>query len=339
MKSVSVIAVSSADKAAGDAVEVLAYLVSLRLCDSFITVDLDQVESKDLSEIPAHMVTAQDQEEIGLNKALAIQGALDRVRLVSATTLTGRTDELDRLASEVNTLSAWVRKLVKYPIILTEARISVPISSDVPDIEPFFGPKGTANLIALGEDEVAVGAVALRAHAFTPQQEAAHVAFEIATTAGLWTAMDSAPIDDWDFDAGAGDPASHVAFISSAARVVVDSSLDARDALSIRGELPIPRGFTFVPPFAEIEDDIVDAVYPPGLTYRPSDRISDRGEASSVTFGAVLRELGRLPVYALSSVTRDLSTSGRESMREILIENGFDDVTLSQNDDDGGLLT
>ncbi len=338
MDSVSIIAYSPHDKDAVAALEILKYLVGLSLCDSFVAVPLDGTDRLENGGVTAYEIDQDSTIEHGLNELLAGKGALDTVRYMAVTTFAQEGDNLSGVAEGASSLSGRIRDLTLNRVRLVEGRLMVPLSTNRLTTDVFFGRGGVVNLISMPEDEIENDSIPLYADAFTDRQRAAHVAFETATVAGIWAGMNGSPLDTWGIDA-AGTPATRVSFVSSAARVILDTSPELGEALDVTKYLPVPSGYLSLPPYPGVEDRAAAEVFPRELRYSPPS-LSGSGEpAARLSLLSLLREIGRLPTYAWRSVQGDLYESGQENLKTILAQAGFDDVEISGDVDTGQLLT
>ena len=338
LNAVSVIAYSPDDPDMGPALGILQYLVELALCHPFVAVPLGGLDERDASELQSYWIDAAGKTEGGLNHVLAARGALDVVRSLAVTSLTAEGEALSDVARGANVLSSRLRALTTNRVPLVEGRLLVPLTTGRLTTDVFFGKGDVVNLIALPEDEIEIHAIPVYADAFVPEQRAAHAAFEIATVAGIWAGMDGSPIDDWETDA-AGTPATRASFVSSAARVILDTSPDLGSALDVSQHLPVPPGFLPLPSFPGIETRVSEVVFPPELEFSVPTVAGDSKPAGRLDLMAILREFGRLPTYAWRSVTDDVYDSGQENLREILFEAGFEDVKIEGDAETGQLLT
>lgn len=337
MNAVSIISYSSADDDAVAGLDILRYLVSTSLCHPFIAVAYEDLGDGG-ADATGLFVKSDSQDLDGLNVLLAALGAVDVVRHVAVTTFTERGSNLDAVASGAGLLGAQIRRLAGVVVKYVDVRLMVPMSSARVTTETFFSQMGVINLIALAQDQIGEQAIPLRAEAFTSRQRAAHLALELATVAGLWAGMNSAPVDDWKLD-GAGTPAVRASFVSSAARVILDSSPNMSEVLDVAKQLPVPTGYQNLPAFSGVEERIAQGVYPNELRYvsRPIDPVDVRGGQLSLT--GIVTEIGRLPTYAWKPVRDDLNAAGREILNNILHESGFEDVAIDEDESADQLVT
>ncbi|MCL1593335.1 MAG: hypothetical protein M3132_03155 [Actinomycetia bacterium] len=338
MDTVSVIAYSAQDDDVVAAIGILGYLVKLSLCHPFVAVPLNGVDESTDGRVSAFSIDATSMTEHGLNELLANKGALDVLRYVAVTTFTEKGDELGGISANAAELSDRIRGLTMNKVPLVEGRLLVPLTTDRLTTDEFFGGGSVVNLIALPEDEIEIDSIPLYADAFTERQRAAHVALEVATVAGIWAGMEGSPLDTWSSDS-AGTPAVRASFVSSAARVILDTSPELGEALDVTKYLPVPSRYLSLPPYPGVEERAAKEIYPRELRYLPprldvGDRLGSRLDLLTL-----LRELGRLPSYAWRSVQRDLYESGQENLRTILNQAGFDDIEIVGDAQTGQLLT
>lgn len=338
MDSVSIVAYSPDDDDAVAALGILKYLVGLSLCHPFVAVPLIAKDLTGNHRVGAFDVDPTSTTEHGLNELLANRGALEVVRYVAVTTFTQESDGLTDVAANASALGERLRKLTRNNVPLVEGRLLVPLSTERLTTDEFFGGGGVVNLIALPEDEIEIRSVPFYADQFSERQRAAHVAFEVATVTGIWSGMSESPLDGWGSDA-AGTPARRVSFVSSAARVILDTSPELGEALDVTKYLPVPAGYLSLPPFAGIEDRAAEEVFPRELLYSPPPLSDTDVPVARLDFVTLLREIGRLPTYAWRSVQQDLYTSGQENLKIILDAAGFDDFEVTGDPETGQLLT
>lgn len=277
MNAVSIISYSSADEDAVAGLDILRYLVSTSLCHPFIAVAYEDL-GDGAADATGVFIKGESQDLDGLNALLAGLGAVNVVRHIAVTTFTEQGPNLDAAAAGAELLGAQIRRLAGVVVKYVDVRLMAPMNSERLRTDTFFSQMGVINLIALAQDQIGEQAIPLRAEAFTPRQRAAHLALELATVAGLWAGMSSAPIDDWTLD-GAGTPAVRASFVSSAARVILDSSPNMSEVLDVAKQLPVPTGYQNLPSFSGMEERIAEEVYPNELRYvsRPIDPVDIRG--------------------------------------------------------------
>jgi hypothetical protein len=338
MDTLSIIAYSDQDDDAVAAIGILRYLVGLSLCHPFVAVPLHETDHSSDQRTLAFSVDSVSMTEYGLNELLANKGALDLVRYVAITTFVGEGERLAGVSEGASQLGKQLRGLTLNRVRLVEARLLVPLSTTRLTTDEFFGGGAVINLIALPEDEIEIDSIPLYADAFTERQRAAHIAFEVATVAGIWAGMSGSPLDTWSIDA-AGTPAVRASFVSSAARVILDTSPEIGEALDVTKHLPVPAGFLSLPPYPGIDDRAAKEIFPRELLYSPPSLAGDDDLMERLRPMALLREIGRLPTYAWRSVQGDLYESGQENLRAILEQAGFDDIEIRGDTETGQFLS
>lgn len=131
---------------------------------------------------------------------------------------------------------------------------------------PFFSPIADANVIAMPRDISMTMAVARPIFRENEQTFVAHAAMELSSILGLWTTMDSGPLDELK-QTPLGMSGYRLHLFSSRVKGLVTPPLPIADLVDDSSELPLPSGYSAVENLSTFMEKYASAVFPPNMVF------------------------------------------------------------------------
>ena len=149
-----------------------------------------------------------------------------------------------------------------------EIRLSVIGEGEKAPGSPYFSPAATANVVILPRDISMNEAVARPVLRETVDFFVSHAATEIASVLGMWTSMESAPVDEINI-APMGISGYRLSFATSRVKGLLAPPLPVGDLVDDSGILPLPSGYSPVDNLDVVVERYADVVYPANMVFTP----------------------------------------------------------------------
>ena len=155
-----------------------------------------------------------------------------------------------------------------------EIRLSVIGEGEKAPGSPYFSPAATANVVILPRDISMNEAVARPVLRDAVDFFVSHAATEIASVLGMWTSMESAPVDEINI-APMGISGYRLSFATSRVKGLLAPPLPVGDLVDDSGILPLPSGYSPVDNLDVVVERYADVVYPANMVFAPLPQPDD----------------------------------------------------------------
>lgn len=147
-----------------------------------------------------------------------------------------------------------------------EIRLSVIGEGEKAPGSPYFSPAANANVVVLPRDISMNEAVARPVMRESNDFFVSHAATELASVLGMWTSMESAPVDEIAV-APMGISGYRLSFATSRVKGLLAPPLPVGDLVDDSGILPLPSGYSPVDNLDVVVERYADVVYPPNMVF------------------------------------------------------------------------
>jgi len=330
---IAVLVRSAADLAATSVIEVLRDLVRRRLVRSFFDISVELPDSSQATFIGAqNLVTGI--ESCDVLDRLATFGTFGELRLVGLSAFGNAQGEVGekRVDSEIRRFRSSLEQLLGSQLRVSDFRVGIRAFSEEIPTMPFFAIDTNCNLMVIPQDRKTDGGVArpiLRGeseaggHSF-----ALHGATELASVLGLWEAMSTSPIDEFD-PLVAGTQIPKIRFSQSRTRVLVGPPLPLSSIARVDEDLPLPVNFLPASSSQTALRGLASSIYPKSLVFSP-DPIPDFNSEIKGGVGALFMFLGEmaktfvsLPKVIVKGIRNELDSSAARIHQDLVGSNGW----------------
>jgi hypothetical protein len=227
---------------------------------------------------------------------LSSLGAVDGITLAAV-----RCDSSDAEFNEIESrdLDRAVKKarqlLMRFAADLVQHnfRIAVIGEGEKAPGSPFFSPIADANVVAMPRDISMTMAVARPIFRENEQTFVAHAAMELSSILGLWTTMDSGPLDDFR-QTPLGKAGYRLHLFSSRVKGLVTPPLPIADLVDDSSELPLPSGYSAVENLSTFMERYASTVFPSNMVFTEIEEPDSHIRRSwRDIVGAYISEFGR----------------------------------------------
>jgi hypothetical protein len=304
---------------AAAAIEQLAHLAGLGLLRELWAIDVADITEDPL---PGELISEYGRTTVPLIRSIASAGQPVVTRIVTMASAGLADDHVGALLSAARHVTLTLRRVQPPGVPCRDCRVVFPDSLDeVSALSRIFEPGADNNVVVIPEDRAADTSFAAPVAPSEPEAFAAHIAVEVATQAGLWRAMENAPLDAGRPGAVDGiDP--KVVLARSYARITVSALVPLHDAMATEGMLPLPTGAEATPAPITTALHVADGLFEssPELHYHaPADfRVDQEALSLRATICRYGKEagayLGGLPRQLAGALGADLTETAGEAL-------------------------
>lgn len=200
---------------------------------------------------------------------LAVLGAVPGIRVAAV-----RCDPagLETTRQESEELHQALRKIdssfiqFAFSVERREIRLSIIGEGEKAPGSPYFSPAASANVVVLPRDISMNEAVARPVMRESNDFFVSHAATELASVLGMWTSMESAPVDEINV-APMGISGYRLSFATSRVKGLLAPPLPVGDLVDDSGILPLPSGYSPVDNLDVVVERYADVVYPANMVF------------------------------------------------------------------------
>ena len=208
---------------------------------------------------------------------LAVLGAVPGIRVAAV-----RCDQagLDTTRQESEELHQALKKIdssfiqFAFGVQRREIRLSVIGDGEKAPGSPYFSPAASANVVVIPRDISMNEAVARPVLRESEDFFVSHAATEIASVLGMWTSMETAPVDEIN-TAPMGVSGYRLSFATSRVKGLLAPPLPVGDLVDDSGILPLPSGYSPVDNLDVVVERYADVVYPANMVFSPLPQPDD----------------------------------------------------------------
>jgi hypothetical protein len=330
---ISVLVRSSADSAAASVIEVLRDLVKRKLAQSFFDISVEQPDSSQARFIGSHNLVS-GVEGCDVLDRLATFGTFGELRLVGLSAFGNALGEVGekRVDFEIRRFRSSLVQLLGSQLRVSDFRVGLrAFGEEIPTL-PFFAIDTNCNLMVIPQDRKTDGGVArpiLRDEsAVIGHSFALHGATELASVLGLWEAMATSPIDDFD-PLIAGTQIPKVRFSQSRTRVLVGPPLPLSSIARAEVDLPLPVNFLPATSSETAVRGLANSIYPNSLVFSPDLMPDFTSEAKSgagalfVFLGEMAKTFVLLPKIIVKGIGNELDDSAARIHQDLVGSDGW----------------
>ena len=299
------------------------------------------------------LVQLNDSGEIAESKAtlfghLSVLGAIPGVRVAAircdsaglGSTLQ-ESEELDQALKKIDSL------FVQFAFQLKrrEIRLSVIAEGEKAPGSPFFSPAASANIVILPRDISMNEAVARPVVRESSELFNSHAATEIASVLGMWTSMNSSPVDDISIPP-MGVSGYKLSFATSRVKGLLVPPLPVGDLVDDSGILPLPSGYSPVDNLDVVIERYADVVYPTNMVFESLPKPDAHQYRSfrvlaKAYFTEFFNTLKALPKIIGQGFQSELDAAGAHALDRLLGEADarIRPVVPTEGDDENGGIT
>lgn len=147
-----------------------------------------------------------------------------------------------------------------------EIRLAVIGEGEKAPGSPYFSPAASANVVVLPRDISMNEAVARPVMREANDFFVSHAATELASVLGMWTSMESAPVDEISV-APMGVSGYRLSFATSRVKGLLTPPLPVGDLVDDSGILPLPSGYSPVDNLEVVVERYADVVFPSNMVF------------------------------------------------------------------------
>jgi len=187
---------------------------------------------------------------------------------------------------------------------------------------PFFNPIVDANVVVLPRDISMTLAVARPIVRDNELTFVAHAAMELSSVLGLWSTMNSGPLEDVKH-APLGVSGYRLHFFSSRVKGLVTPPLPISDLVDDSSELPLPSGYSSVDNQSTLIERYATTIYPENMVFsdieEPDDHIRRSWREIAVSYVAeFVRTLRSVPSMLKLGFRGDIDVIGANALDRLL---------------------
>jgi hypothetical protein len=200
---------------------------------------------------------------------LAVLGAVPGIRVAAVRcdpagleTTRQESEELHQALKRID--SSFIQ--FAFGVARREIRLSIIGEGEKAPGSPYFSPAATANVLVLPRDISMNEAVARPVLRESTDFFVSHAATEMASVLGMWTSMQSAPVDEINI-APMGISGYRLSFATSRVKGLLAPPLPVGDLVDDSGILPLPSGYSPVDNLDVVVERYADVVYPSNMVF------------------------------------------------------------------------
>jgi hypothetical protein len=260
------------DDAARGILEVLGQLVNKKLVGSFF--DAPSSGGDEGPRFSGSVITQYGEEPCDVLARLADIGTFDELRVVGLSASSGAGEDSLGVDLGVRRFRQSLGQLLGARLKVSDHRVAVRAFDEPLPASPFFSVDVNSNIVVIPHDRKTDGGVArpitrLDATGGT-HMFSLHGATELASLLGLWSAMESSPVDGLE-PVVAGTQIPRLRFVQSRTRILVGPPLPLRSVAPAEGDLPVPSMFLPATTSGASVRGLVGRVYPESLVFTADD--------------------------------------------------------------------